>query len=120
MSTPNPIPTINPATAKFTWTDPTTNADGSPLQAGEITGYDVGIRSVNAAGSAAGAYPIVTNVPDPAATSEAVAAIGTVLKPDTYAAAIRSAGPVPSDWTPEVQFVIAQPVPSSPTGFTVA
>lgn len=119
MSTPNPIPTINPTTANFSWTDPTTNTDGSPLQAGEITGYNVGIRSATAAGSQAGTYPITAQVQGATAAKEAVAAIGTVLKPDTYAAAIQSAGPVNSAWSSEIQFTIAQPVPNSPSDFAV-
>lgn len=119
MST-NPIPTINPATAKFSWTDPTTSVDGSPLQAGEVTGYAIGIRSATATGSVAGTYPITASVSGAAAANEAVSAIGTVLKPDTYAAAIQSVGPVNSAWSTEIQFTIAQPVPEPPTGFGIA
>lgn len=114
------IPTINPSTANFTWVDPTTNTDGSTIQAGEITGYNVGIRSTTAQGSQAGTYPIVAQVQGATAAKEAVSAIGTVLKPDTYAAAIQSAGPVNSAWSSEIQFTIAQPVPNPPTGFSVA
>jgi hypothetical protein len=114
------IPTISAATAKFSWTDPTTNTDGSPIQSGEITGYNVGIRSTTAAGSTAGTYPIVAQVAGATAANEAVSAIGTVLKPDTYAAAIQSVGPVNSAWSAEIEFTIAQPVPNPPTDFSVA
>jgi hypothetical protein len=120
MSTPNPIPTINPNSAAFSWIDPSTNTDGSPIQPGEITGYNIGIRSATAAGSAAGTYPITVQVAGATAAKEAVSAIGTVLKPDTYAAAIQSAGPVNSAWSAEIQFTIAQPVPNPPTDFSVA
>ena len=113
-------PTINPSTANFTWTDPTTNADGSPIQAGEITGYNVGIRSATASGSIAGTYPVTVNVAGATAAKEAVSAIGTVLKPDTYAAAIQTAGPVNSAWSSEIEFTIAQPVPNPPSDFSVA
>ena len=114
------IPTINPETAKFTWTDPTTNVDGSPIQAGEITGYNLGIRSTTAAGSVAGTYPITVNVAGASAANEAVSAIGQVLKPDTYAAAVQTAGPVASAWTAEIEFIIAQPVPNPPSNFSAA
>jgi hypothetical protein len=113
------IPTINPSTAKFSWTDPTINVDGSPLQTGEVSGYAIGIRSATAAGSAAGTYTINVQVAGASAANEALSAIGTVLKPDTYAAAVQSVGPVNSAWSSEIEFTIAQPVPSPPTDFTV-
>lgn len=103
----------------FNWIDPTTNTDGTPITQGEITGYTIGIRSLSAAGSAAGTYAIMAQISDPAATTEALSAIGTVLKPDSYAAAIRTAGPVPSDWTAEQNFTIAAPVPNPPSNFSV-
>jgi hypothetical protein len=111
------IPTIVPSTAAFTWVDPTTNEDGSPLVAGEVIGYNIGIR---ADGSPPAVYPITASVAGANAAKEAVAAIGTVLKPGTYWAAIQSVGPTLSAWSPEVEFAIAQPVPNPPTGFTVA
>lgn len=114
------IPTINPSTANFTWVDPTVNVDGSAIQPGEITGYNVGVRSATATGSVAGTYPIAAPVSGAAAAKEAVSAIGTVLKPDTYAAAIQTVGPTSSAWSPEIEFVIAQPTPESPTAFGVS
>jgi hypothetical protein len=113
-------PTINPSTAKFSWTDPTTNVDGSAIQSGEITGYSVGIRSATASGSVAGTYTVTAAVSGATAANEAVASIGTVLKPDTYAAAIQAVGPANSAWSAEIEFIISQPVPSAPTGFSVA
>lgn len=114
MSTPNPNPT------KFTWTPAATNTDGTPLTDGEITGYTLGIRSTTAAGSVAGTYPILASITDPKATEEAIASIGTVLKPDTYAAAIRSEGPEESAWTSEVTFPVSAPVPNPPSAFAVS
>lgn len=114
------IPTVNASTAKFSWTDPTTNTDGSALQSGEISGYAIGIRSTTAAGSVAGTYTITAQVAGATAANEALSALGTVLKPDTYAAAIQSVGPVNSAWSSEIQFTIAQPVPNPPTDFSVA
>ena len=119
MSTPNPIPTINPNTAAFSWVDPTTNVDGSPIQPGEVTGYNVGVRSNTATGSVKGTYPVITNVAGATAAKEAVSALSSVLKPDTYAAAIQTAGQVNSLWSDEIFFTIAQPQPNPPTGFTV-
>lgn len=44
------------------WTDPTTNVDGTAIAAGEITGYQVGVRLTTATGSVAGTYPILSPV----------------------------------------------------------
>ncbi len=109
----------NPTT--FNWTDPTTNTDGTPIAAGEITGYTVGVRSTSATGSVAGTYPIMGSVTDPTATSELFTQLNTMLKPDTYAAAIRTDGPVPSAWLPtEVTFTIVAPQPNPPSTFAVS
>ena len=114
------IPVIIPSTAKFNWTDATTNTDGSAIVSGEITGFLIGIRSTTATGSVAGTYPINSPSIAASAVSEAVALITPSLQPDTYAAAIKSVGPVNSAWSTEVQFQIAQPVPNPPTAFGVA
>jgi hypothetical protein len=106
---------------QFTWADPTTSVDGSPLVPGEVTGYTIGVRSTTAAGSAAGTYSALTSIIDPAATSEAISALSTVLKPDSYAAAIRSDGLVVSAWSTETMFAIAAPplpVPNPPSNFS--
>lgn len=105
---------------QFTWTDPTTNTDGSTIVAGEVTGYTIGVRSTTAAGSAAGTYPALTTIANPTATTEALSALSSVLKPDTYAAAIRSDGPVNSAWSAEATFTIVPPVPNPPSSFSVA
>lgn len=114
MSTPN----------QFTWVDSTTNTDGSAITQGEITGYTIGIRSLSAVGSAAGTYPVLVPVSSPTATIETlaqvVATLGKPLTPDNYAAAIRSVGPVSSDWTPEQNFTIDPPKPNPPSVFSVA
>lgn len=105
---------------QFTWTDPTANVDGTALSAGEVTGYTIGVRSTTAAGSVAGTYPALTTIANPTATSEAMSALSTVLKPDSYAAAVRTDGAVNSAWSSEVTFTIAPPVPNPPSGFSVA
>lgn len=102
---------------QFTWTDPTTNVDGSALAAGEVTGYTIGVRSTTATGSVAGTYPALTTIANPTATSEAIASLSTVLKPDDYAAAIRTDGPVDSAWSTEATFTVSAPVPNPPSAF---
>lgn len=108
MSTPN----------QFTWVAPTTNTDGTAITPGEITGYTIGIRPLS--GGAAGTYPIQAQVASPTATNELIVELGTVLKPDSYVAAIRTVGSVPSDWTAEVHFTISPPQPNPPNAFAAA
>jgi hypothetical protein len=109
---------MNPTS--FSWTDPTTNTDGTPIAPGEITGYLIGIRSADAAGSVAGTYTITAAVSSPTATTELFSALGTVLAPGKYASAIQTIGPADSAWSAEVTFTIAAPVPNPPSGFSVA
>lgn len=104
---------------QFSWVDPVTNVDGTPVAPGEITGYTVGVRSASATGSVAGTYPITGSVTSPTATSELFTSLNAMLKPDSYAAAIRADGPVASPWSPEITFSVAPEQPSAPTGFTV-
>lgn len=124
MSTQNPVPSI------ASWIDPTTNTDGSPIAAGEITGYELGVRDTTATGSAAGTYPFGVKAPS-TATSEPLALITPVLpRGVALAAALRantagldaSGKQINSDWTPEVTFTLPPPVPvpTPPTGFTIA
>lgn len=111
------LPTINPATSKFSWVAATTNTDGSPIVPGEVTGYSIGIRSANAANSTKGVYPAVSAPTTGTGVTDAFSALNLVLKPDTYFAAVQSIGPLASGWSDEFEFVIAQPVPNAPTGF---
>jgi hypothetical protein len=108
---------MNPTT--FNWTDPTTNADGSAIVAGEITGYNLGLRVTTAAGSAAGTYTINVPVAGAAAASELLSAISPALAPGAYAAAIETVGPTDSAWSSEVAFTISPPTPSAPSGLTI-
>lgn len=106
--------TINPATAKFSWIDPTTNTDGAVFTPSEVTGFTIGI------GTSTGVYPILIPVSGAVASQEALSAIGQTLAPNTYFAAVRTAGPVVSAWSNEVSFTIAPSTPSNPTNFQVA
>ena len=103
----------------FTWTDPTTNVDGSPIAAGEITGYEIGVRPST---GTVGTYPTRTPVTGGATVSEAFSAIAGTLQPGSYAAAVCALGAVNSAWSNEVTFTIAAPppTPSAPTNFTLA
>lgn len=117
MSTVNPVPTT------ATWVDPTTNTDGTPIAAGEITGFTIGVRDTTAAGSAAGTYPFTAGAPA-TATSELLSLLNPALpKGVALAAAIRAdtAGPS-SAWGAEVSFTLPAPlpIPNPPTGFTIA
>lgn len=109
--------TIVPSTAKFSWTDASKNLDGSAIVAGEVTGFLIGIRQSS---GTAGTYPINSPAIAANAVSEAVALITPALQPGDYAASIKSVGPTNSDWSPEVTFTIALPIPNAPSGFTVA
>lgn len=108
-------PTINPATAKASWSDPTTNTDGTPITAGEITGYQLG------AGLSTGSYTILTSVTGPSATTVAISAITPMLAANTYFAAVRAVTATGnSGWSNEFEFTIAPPIPSNPTSFQIA
>lgn len=106
---------------QFVWVDPTTNVDGSAVTAGEISGYQIGIR---AASGTPGTYTTFAIVKDAAATSEAFSLLGTTLAPGDYAAAIQTLSTTNgnSPFSPEAKFTIDVPLspPNAPTGFTVA
>jgi hypothetical protein len=101
---------------EFTWTDPTTNVDGSPLDPSEITSYNIGIRL---ASGTPGVYTTIVNVAGPTAHTELLSAISPPLAPGSYAAAVQAVGPVDSAFSTEATFTIVPPTPSAPTGFTV-
>jgi len=114
---------------QINWTDPTTNVDGSPVTAGEIVGYEVGVRDTSAAGSAAGSYPFGAKAPG-AAVSELISAIPKLPTGVSLAAAVRavtgvndaSGNPITSAWSSEATFTIAPPppVPNPPTQVAVS
>lgn len=116
---------------KFDWTDPTTNTDGSPVAAGEITGYEVGVRDTTAAGSAAGTYPFRATAPA-TATEELISLLSPALpKGVALVGAVRAltAGmdannnPITSAWSMETNsFTLTPPapVPNPPTNPIVA
>jgi hypothetical protein len=108
------VPVVSLATAKVSWTDPTTNTDGSAVTSGEIAGYIVG------AGTSSGAYTSQANVTGPTATSVALSALSPVLTyGSTYYLAVKSTGSAPGTWSNEIQFTVAQPTVSAPTNPSV-
>lgn len=114
---------IDPSKAEFSWTDPTTNVDGSPIVPGEVTGYVIGVRP---ASGVAGNYPAQTTASGAATVQQAASAFAAMLVPGDYFGAVRTDGPVPSDWSAEVAFSVAPvvvpplPQPNPPTDFSVA
>lgn len=97
--------------SKVSWADPTTNVDGSAIAAGEITGYQVGIRP--AAGSA-GNYPTLVQ-----AAGTVTSAPLPTLAAGSYAAAVQTIGPIDSAWSAEIAFTIAE-TPNPPAGLAVS
>ncbi len=117
MSTDNPV---SLATGKVTWTPPTANTDGSALATGEVTGFIVGLRAVNAAGSVVGTYPIQSPPTAADAVTEALSAITANLKSDDYAVAVQTQSvDGPSLWSAEVLFTGTLPVPNPPADVQV-
>lgn len=112
---------VNPVS--FSWTDPTTNVDGSPIVAGEITGYQIGIRP---ASGAVGTYPVQLPSANVAAVTENLNALTPTLAnagsstTAGYFASIQTLGPVDSPWSAEVGFSLVPPTPSAPSNFSVA
>jgi hypothetical protein len=115
--------TTNPK--EFNWTPPTTNTDGSPVTAGELTGYTIGIRSGALGDAGVGTYALSVPVAGGTTTKEtldaAYAAGLALLAVGTYVAAVRAESTAgPSGWSNEVDFTIALSPPNPPTGFTAA
>jgi hypothetical protein len=108
-----------PNPTKFSWTEPTTNTDGTAIAAGEITGYTVGARLTTAAGSAAGTYPFTFTVQGAGMLSAPLSNFSPALSPGSYAAAVQAIGPENSAWSTEATFTIAE-TPSAPGNFSVA
>jgi hypothetical protein len=97
---------------KFSWTDPTVNTDGTAITAGEITGFQIGVRPST---GTAGTYPTLIPVSGATTTSAPV----PTLAAGTYAAAIMTIGPNDSAWSTEQTFTITE-VPTPPSGFSIA
>lgn len=116
------LPQVSLTTGKVSWTPPTTDNTGQPLVAGDTpTGYIVGLRSLTAANSAAGTYPIQSPVTPANAVTEAISAITANLAADNYAASVQAQSQNgPSLWATEFQFQGVLPVPNAPTNVTAS
>lgn len=103
--------------SKFTWTDPTTNTDGTALASGEITGYIVGVRP---ASGTAGTYPSTLTAPA-GSTSALLSALAPALALGTYFAAVQTESTTngPSAWSAEVSFTLVI-APNPPSAFAVS
>lgn len=104
--------------SKFTWTAPTTNTDGSAIAAGEITGYQIGIRPST---GTAGTYPTLMPVDPASATSDLLSELTSGLNSGSYAAAIQTLSTTNgnSAWSAEITFTLV-PVPNPPSNFAIA
>jgi len=103
--------------SKFSWTDPTTNTDGSALGAGEITGYVVGVRPSS---GTAGTYPS-TIAAASGATSALVSGLSPALTSGSYFAAVQTQSTTNgnSAWSSEVAFTLTAS-PNPPSNFSIA
>jgi hypothetical protein len=111
----------NPKTVS--WTPPTTNTDGSPLAAGEVTGYQVGVRLTSTPQPApTGAYPIMAPVDPANAVSDLLSEVTPPLQPGTYVAAVQTLSTTfgPSVWSVETAPFTILPSPMPPTNPIVA
>jgi hypothetical protein len=98
---------------KWSWSL-SVNPDGSPLLAGEVTGYQIGIRP---ASGVVGTYPV--EIAATPGVDDSVVFAG--LAPGNYFASVRAMGPTNSPWdTSEIAFTVPVPVPAAPTNFSRA
>ena len=110
----------------ISWTPPTQNTDGTPIAAGELTGFLIGIRKAtdpqpNPDGTVT--YPQSFIVKDPTATSEAFGLLGATLTPGDYLIAMQTLSTTNgnSAYTAEVPFTITSTAkPNPPSGFTLS
>jgi len=106
---------------KFTWAAPTANADGTPIAAGEITGYQIGIRKSTdpVPAQAGGVYPTLMPAEPSSVFSEALALLTPPLASGSYFAAIQATtANGPSLWSTEISFSwVSLPLP--PGSFAV-
>lgn len=102
---------------KVSWTDATTNTDGSAITAGEITGYSVGVRLAT---GTTGTYAYTDTAPS-TATSVLLSALTPALPYGvSLVAGVQSTGPTDSPWGESAPFTLAAPVPSAVSGVTVS
>jgi hypothetical protein len=116
---PVPIQTVTSLDPTVSWVDPTLNTDNSPITPGEVSGYLLGIRDVNAPGSAAGTYPKTSTVTGGSATSAPLSGLGFLagmVRGGTYGIAAESevGGAAVGAWSAEMVFIYNPPIPKPP------
>jgi len=103
------------ATLTFSWPPATKRTDGTPIPAGELVGYQIGV------GTTSGTYTILTDI-NPNTTSEPESSLSSVpTMPGTYFAAYKAIGKgssADSVWSNEVTFTISA-TPIEVGNFTV-
>jgi hypothetical protein len=116
-----PLPLVSLQTGTVSWKAPTTNTDGSPIPPGELTGYIVGLRSLTAANTSIGVYPILSPKVDATVLQDAFTSIAANLKQDDYATAVKATS-VNGDsaWSAEVLFTGVLPIPNPPQEVAVS
>ena len=101
---------------QFNWIAPTKNTDGTNVVAGEITGYNIGIRPSS---GTPGTYTSTIVVAGATTLTAPISAANPALLSGVYASAIQSVGPSSSAFSAEITFTLSG-VPVPPTGFSVA
>jgi hypothetical protein len=107
----------NPTQVK--WTDPTVNTDGTPITAGEVTGYAVGVRLAT---GTAGTYAYTASAPA-TSTSELINLLAPMLPTGVslIAAVQTQSTQGASAWSAEsAPFTLSAAPPSPPTAVTVS
>ena len=119
------LPVVTNPSPVISWIDPNTDVNGNLLTAGELTGVQVGIRDLAAAGSVAGTYPNSVSV-NATTVQEAASLLfqsGGLVAGHEYAIAARSLAatpPGPGPWSTEYQFQFAPLAPpAAPTGLAI-
>lgn len=121
MPTSSPPFVVNPV-GTATWTDPTQNTDNSPITAGEVTGYLVGIRP---ASGTPGTYPTTVAAPASATSVSIAAALAALPSAGTatvagYFSSVQTQSANNSVWdVNEVGFSLSK-TPNPPSGFGVS
>src|SRR5271155_238657 len=103
---------------KATWTDPTTNTDTTPIAAGEITAFAVGVRLAT---GVSGTYAYTASAPA-AASSELLSLLTPVLPTGVslvLGVQVQSSTNGNSTWAESAAFTLLA-TPNPVTGLTVS
>lgn len=101
---------------QISWTDPTTNTDGSAVASGEVTGYLVGVRL---ASGSAGVYPYTVSVAPTSLSAPLSSLAPTLPSTGSFLAAVEALSANSSGWSVEAAFTLAA-TPNPPQAVTVS